>query len=213
MRYFFMSKEKRNLFVLMFFSFLLIGVCFMSMVIPTEAEGELYDNVVRFHVIANSDSDYDQELKLKLRDAVIENYAQLLSSYDDKTAAEEGINELLADIKAFSKSYIVGVGYDYNVEVTLGEEYYNRTEYASYTMPMGYYTSLRIIIGDGEGKNWWCVLYPPLCTKLAIGKTQAAESEFIEAGFSSEQYKIISESSNVKYKLKFRFMELFFGSK
>ena len=217
MRYLFLSgeeiKEKRKLRVLLISCFVLMLLCGIAMCVPTAADAEIYDNVIRFHVIANSDSDEDQSLKLTVRDAVIQKYSGMLSSYKSKEEAESEIGKKTDQISAYSEEIVKECGYDYTCQTFIDTEYYNRTEYESYTMPAGNYTSLRIVIGNGEGHNWWCVLFPPLCTKAALSQSSENDGEeaFIEAGFTSEQYKIITENEKPKYRLKFRLLELFFG--
>ncbi len=95
-------------------------------------------------------------------------------------------------------------GFDYPVSVELGLENYPERVYEGFTLPAGQYTSLRVILDGGEGKNWWCVLYPPLCTSAA----EEREKVFITAGFTDEQYKTITETGNVKYKVKFKILEV-----
>lgn len=219
MRYFFNKKETKdnkerkaakNLIIC---CFVFVLVCGLLMCFPTAADAEIYDNVIRFHVIANSDSDEDQTLKLNVRDAVIEKYSDVLSGYSSKEDALNMLESRLAEIEEYAESTVKELGYNYDCSVKLGIEHYGTTVYESFSMPKGRYTSLRIIIGEGKGKNWWCVLFPPLCTKAAINKTSVEDEkdEFIEVGFTGEQYNIITKNDKPKYKLKFRLLELFFG--
>ena len=215
MRYCFFNKNRcvgvsSTLFLVSMF-LLLLGA--ITLCIPTSADGDVYDNVIRFHVIAQSDTEEDQALKLALRDAVIAEYSELLSNYDSKEEAYQSISRMTSEINAFCENFLVECGYDYDCTTIIDNEYYNRTYYESFHMPEGYYTSLRIIIGEGEGKNWWCVLFPPMCTKAAMNTItdEEFEQEFIEAGFTGEQYRIITETDKPKYKVKFRLLELLFG--
>ena len=194
---------------------LILLFCFTLMYIPTEADGNIYDNVIRFHVIANSDTCEDQSLKLMLRDAVIDEFKDILESCQSKEEAYTQISLMTDDFNNFAQEFIKAQGYNYACKTIIDKEYYERTEYNNYVMPKGTYTSLRIIIGNGEGKNWWCVLFPPLCTQMALNTTTPDDMEgaFIEAGFTGEQYKIITENKSPKYRVKFRLLELFFGEK
>ena len=209
----FISRHKCGIRHLIICCFASVMLCGIIMCIPTEADAKIYDNVIRFHVIANSDSEADQALKLNVRDAVIDKYSEALSGYGSKKDAELGLLSITKEIEKYVNEFIKEQGSEYKCQVTLGAEYYNRTEYESFSMPSGHYTSLRIIIGEGEGKNWWCVLFPPFCTKAAIKQSDKAEDEeaFIQAGFTSEQYKIITENEKPRYRLKFRLLELLFG--
>ncbi len=214
MRYFFIKDEKRRVKILFASLFILVLFVGALMIIPTSADAKIYDNVVRFHVIANSDSDEDQSLKLKVRDAVIEEYKDFLALYFDKEALVNALNSKTEEINSFAEKIIKEHGYSYSCKVTLGTEHYGRTVYESFSMPKGNYTSLRIIIGKGEGKNWWCVLFPLLCTKAAINECSIEDEkdEFTEVGFTAEQYNIITKNESPRYKLKFRLLELFFGT-
>lgn len=216
MRYYFFDRSKCVKFPSVFFLFvglfsLLMGA--VTLCVPTSAEGEVYDKVIRFHVIANSDSEQDQQLKLALRDAVIENYSEMFETADTKEMAYSILASELDDINEFAECFLRDNGFSYSCNTVIGEEYYNRTTYESFTMPEGMYTSLRIIIGEGKGKNWWCVLFPPMCTRAAMNNIADSEAEeaFIEAGFTGEQYRIITETDKPKYRVRFRLLELLFG--
>ena len=204
-------RAKTGMIYLMVCSFLFVTVAGIAMCIPTSADAELYDKVIRFHVIANSDSHEDQSLKINIRDAVLEQYSELLSGYESKQRAVEDLESKLEQIRVYSEGKIKELGFDYKCNIFLGTEYYPRTEYESFTMPAGSYTSLRIVIGEGEGKNWWCVLFPPLCTKAALKQEKTDKEAFIEAGFTGDQFDMITKNDKPKYRLKFRLLELFFG--
>ena len=121
-------------------------------VLPTDAEGEIYDDTLRLHILANSDRSEDQALKLEIRDRILKKYGALLKSGDSITEAKASVERLLPEIEIDAKGWITELGYDYDVEATLGVEWYETREYESFTLPAGYYSSLRIIIGNGEGK-------------------------------------------------------------
>ncbi len=171
--------------------------------LPVHGEEQIYDSVVRLHVIANSDSDTDQALKLKVRDAVLAEMPSLLEDCNDKGAALSAIDGSLDKIQAVAEKAVRENGYNYPVSVYLGEEEYPTKSYEAACFPAGEYSSLQIKIGDADGKNWWCVLFPTLCLSSAKG----AEQAFIEVGLSSEQYKIITETDDPKYKLRFKILE------
>lgn len=160
-------------------------------VMPTEAEGAIYGDTVRLHILANSDSEEDQSVKLILRDAILEKYGKSLSLFESVDNAEEELSVLLPEIKTFSDGVLKDVGYDGETTVTLGEEWYDTREYENFTLPCGYYTSLRILIGEGEGKNWWCVMFPPLCLDVAVA----------ESKYTPEEEILISKKYNVKFKI------------
>ncbi len=178
--------------------------------LPVDGEEKLYDNVIRLHIIANSNSVEDQQLKLKIRDEILKCYSERLASVQSIDRAEEEVISLLDEIKETAHKVVEREGYSYSIEVDLGTEYYPTRDYEELHFPAGNYTSLRIIVGDGEGKNWWCVLFPPLCVSTAYGdRIQADDS--VPVGLTPEQYRIISKSDDVKYVVKFKVLELLEG--
>lgn len=183
----------------------LIGVLLLG-ILPAHGESEIYDSVVRLHVLANSDSEYDQALKLKVRDRVLIAASDASTGCTTRDEATAALEAALGDIKAAAESVIAAEGADYPVNVKLGEEGYPTKSYESICFPSGTYMSLRVEIGESAGKNWWCVLFPNLCLSAA-GKKDA-EDAFIQAGLTPEQYKIITESDGAKYKIRFKLLEV-----
>ena len=171
-------------------------------ILPVNGETEIYDDMIRLHVLAASDSEEDQNLKLKVRDAVLLEASKITA--DNPEEAYIKTEKSLELLKRAAEEKIKEEGYSYPVSVVLGEEKYPEREYDGFTLPEGTYTSLRVLIGEAEGKNWWCVLYPPLCTSTA----EKREEVFIAAGFTDEQYKVITESNNKTYKIKFKIAEI-----
>lgn len=176
-------------------------------ILPIHGEAGLYDNVIRLHVLANSDSDEDQALKLMVRDAVLEKTEELLEGVSDRAAAQEVLERALPEIKTVAEQAIAEVGASAAVCVTLSDEEYPTREYEQLAFPAGNYLSLRVMIGEAEGKNWWCVLFPPLCLTAA---TDAREQEAVclSAGLTGEQYRLIADTDSTKYKLRFKILEV-----
>ncbi len=190
-----------------------ILICFCTFVfilalitplLPLKGEGDIYENTIRLHVLANSDDPKDQELKLKVRDSILERVSGELSDCKTRLEAEKKVEDISDDILITAQNTICENGFDYTVHLTLDHEYYPTREYEGVSMPAGTYLSLKIMIGEAEGQNWWCVLFPPLCTSSAKPK-----STLKEAGFTPDQIRILTEDENPKYKLKFKFLELF----
>ncbi|MBQ8474048.1 MAG: stage II sporulation protein R [Clostridia bacterium] len=190
---------------------LCVCVCFIFIVLgvlPIHGEAQIYDSVLRLHVVANSDSEEDQALKLKVRDRVISAVNDAQKECSDIGEARIAVEAQLEDIAEAAADEIALQGYDYSVEVRLGEEEYPTKNYASLCFPSGKYLSLQVRIGDAAGQNWWCVLFPPLCLDAA---TSANEDAFIAVGFTPEQYKIITQTDNPKYEARFKILELIEG--
>ena len=185
-----------------FLSLLVIGL------FPVNSEAAIYDSVLRLHVIANSDTEEDQALKLAVRDRILDEVALLISNAKSFDEANEILSkeENLAALTLAAKETVSENGYDYNVSVSIGKEKYPRKSYEALCFPSGNYTSLRVQIGEAVGKNWWCVLFPQLCLGAATGTEN--KDAFIEAGFTPDQYKIVTESSEPVYEVRFKILEI-----
>ncbi len=181
------------------YTLLILIVTMMIALFPTDAEAKIYNDTIRLHILANSDSKEDQELKLEIRDRLLIKYGDILSQSNSFDKAEETILALLPDIEADAKKWIKELGYSYTVKATLTKEWYETRDYEDFTLPCGYYSSLRIIIGEGEGQNWWCVMYPPLCMDIA---TESAPADDGLIDYSGEEIMLIKGGQyNVKFKI------------
>lgn len=164
---------------------------------------EIRGRVLRLHVLANSDSEEDQALKLKVRDTIVETAAGLFDTAGNEAEALEQAKKRLPEIEAAAQQRVYDEGYDYEVHATLVNMYFTTRQYETVTLPAGFYDALRITIGSGEGHNWWCVVFPPMCVSAA---TQAAElSDVLEP----EQEEIVT--SPQKYEVRFKIVEVFEG--
>ena len=177
-------------------------------VLPIHGEQEIYESVVRLHVLANSDSEQDQALKLKVRDEVLRVTEPLLAGCESREQAEQILTEHTEEIRAAAQAVVYEQGYDYPVSVLLGKEEYPTRNYENCCFPSGTYMSLRVCIGDAEGQNWWCVLFPPLCLSAASADdTQSNEEAFVSVGLTGEQYRVITRTDDVKYRIRFKILE------
>lgn len=171
-------------------------------VIPFEAQcSELSEDVFRLHILANSDSEADQSLKLKVRDEVLEYTEDLFNSAKTKEEAESVISDNLQSISNVAYQTVLDNGYDYNVTAEITNMYFNTRYYEGYTLPSGKYDALRITIGEGEGHNWWCVMYPSICISSAEDKESKAKEALDE-----DEYDIVC---NEQYQYKFKVVEMF----
>ncbi len=185
----------------------------LSSFLPTEDDMSLYDGVIRLHILASSDSEEDQTLKLHVRDMILGGIGEITSGAKTKEEAETMIAASLDDICELATDAVRSYGSDATVSVTLTEEKYPRRSYGGVILPSGTYTSLRIMLGEAKGQNWWCVLFPDICTSPAIKETDASgenasEDKFIEAGFTPSQYKLITKTDEPRYVIKFRIVEI-----
>lgn len=189
---------------------LTLTVCLLILVLgilPVHGESDLYENVLRLHVIANSDSEEDQSLKLKVRDAILAESKGLLEDCQTRDEAIVAVREHLPELEASARQTLLANDCRDSVRAELGEEVYPTRNYESFCFPSGSYLSLRVIIGEGEGQNWWCVLYPPMCLSAASVK-ETQEDAYISVGFTGEQYRIITETDTPRYRARFRILEV-----
>ena len=189
-------------------TFTIIGLYVLLGFLPIHSEAAIYDNVLRLHVLANSDSSEDQALKLEVRDRILEETATLFKDCKTKDEAREAVESNLDKIREIAEQTVREAGYEYGVSVSLGEEEYPTKNYEECCFPAGEYLSLRVMIGEAEGENWWCVLFPPLCLDAA-GESREV---FAEVGLTDEQYSFITETDNPKYKVRFKLLEVIEGA-
>ncbi|MBR6708786.1 MAG: stage II sporulation protein R [Clostridia bacterium] len=177
--------------------------------LPLNDDAAIYDNVIRLHVIAASDSEADQATKLAVRDAILEKITPLVTDCATREAAQARIAAVSEEIAALADTTVSARGHAYTARVLLGTERYPTRTYESAALPSGEYLSLRVVLGEGEGQNWWCVLFPPLCQSVALGEDDA-EERCIAAGLTPEQYRLITggESGQLRYRVRFKLLEL-----
>ncbi len=155
------------------FALSLALICFCDLVLP-RGEGEIYDSVIRLHIIANSDSAADQETKLAVRDAILE-----------AGVFENGSVEVaLSEAKRVADGVLKERGANYRSDCLFGREDYPTRVYENMKLPAGTYLSVRVVLGDGAGKNWWCVLFPPLC----LGASKKPLTDSGSEVFTEERY-------------------------
>ena len=169
--------------------------------IPFSAECSSVSNeVFRLHILANSDSDSDQNLKLKVRDAVLDYTKDIYKNADSITNAEKLTDKNLQKIADKSKKVVEKNGYNYSVKAQIKEMYFDTRYYGNITMPSGKYKALRITIGKGEGHNWWCVMYPCVCVGASTNYNSLKENT------TDNEYSIMV---NGDYKYQFKIVEIF----
>jgi stage II sporulation protein R len=167
--------------------------------------GSVREEVVRLHILANSDSFLDQGVKLKVRDALLQRNKELLLQGTDKESAHVYFLQHKQELLETACDVLKENGFQYGAEITLTTEYYETRKYEELTFPAGEYLSLRVILGEGKGKNWWCVMFPPLCVPAAGDVT--ADAATSEEYFSPSEEKLV-DSGN-KYIVKFKLLEIY----
>ncbi len=166
-------------------------------------QDDLQEKMIRLHVIANSDSDADQTLKLCVRDAVLCRAEDILRQSADMTEARARLRDSLPDIGDAAAQELAAQGSGYSVSVALEDTEFPRKTYDGFALPAGEYLALRVVIGAGEGRNWWCVVYPPLCTAAAC----ELEGVALEGGMTADDLSLMT-GENAGYVLRFRSLEL-----
>ena len=187
----------------------ILAFCFITSLFPTNAEAAIYEDTVRLHVLANSDSEEDQRVKLLVRDAILDYATEAYTSCTSKEELTEALRRDKEILQTVADTVIAAEGYSYRSAVTLGEEAYGTRVYEGFALPAGTYLSLQVCLGEATGQNWWCVLFPPLCLGGAI-KEGTTETDYVATGLTSEQYKMITatEKGNTRYRVKFRLLEM-----
>ena len=168
------------------------------------SSAEVRENVVRLHVLANSNSNEDQRVKLMVRDALLERNTSLLSCKVTPQNAGEYFEGSKAELEKCANEVLLENGFDYKAKIVLCKEYYTTREYGDLTFPAGQYTSVKVVLGKGEGKNWWCVMFPPLCVPAAEGEVDVNESVALETYLTEDGEKIVSSGG---FKVGFKLVE------
>ena len=184
--------------------FSVVLIFFLLLALPVSGEEGIYESVLRLHVLPAGDSAEDQNLKISVRDAVLQEYGEPLSALKSKEEAETFLALKKAEIEEFVNNFLKEEGVEQTASVTLAKEFFETRSYGEITLPEGYYTALKITLGEGKGQNWWCVLYPALCTEAAMGDRVTVAMEEL----SESEYRLVSESG---YMIKFRTLEILEG--
>ena len=165
---------------------------------------EISEKVLRFHVLANSDSEADQNLKLAVRDAAGSYMQKKLTGVEDLEECEQIVNGNLDEIQEVAAETIAQNGYDYDVTAELEYTSFPVKSYGSYTFPAGEYEALRVVIGEGKGHNWWCVMYPNMCfsgSMYEVVDEQAGEK--LREVLTTEEYEKVLAEGNYQIQLKY----------
>lgn len=198
------AKGERGLFLARFFllfSIFLLAAMLIYVASAIYDSKSVSDGIVRLHILADSDASEEQALKLKVRDAILEEYSSELAALTDIDEAKDYLFENLSDIEALAADVVAENGASHRVTVDFCREYYPTRAYDGFDLPAGEYTSLRILIGSGEGKNWFCMVYPPLCTA-----SSESDEALLAAGFSESQVRLLTENEE-GYTLRFKVVE------
>lgn len=202
-----MKKFIKRYFILLFVLSLFLILSAYSYV--SAISSNLSNSVFRLHVIANSDTKEDQDLKYKVRDGLIEYMKTLTSSNNTKEEVIKIASEHKEDFKNIAKKIVVDNGYDYEINIEIGNFSFPTKTYGDISFPSGFYDALKVEIGNSKGQNWWCVMFPPLCfVDVNSGVVPDESKENLEENLSEEEYNLISNDSDIT-NFKFKIVELF----
>ena len=200
-------KKIKNFLIIILLLFIYCIICAFSYV--NAVSTDIQNSVFRLHVIANSDSDEDQNLKYIVRDKVLEYINSISNSSMTKDEVIALANENINEIQKIAENTIHENGYNYSVKLNIGNFSFPTKKYGDITFPAGFYDALKIEIGEAKGHNWWCVMFPPLCfVDVTSGIVPEESKQTIRDNLSEEEYKLLSENSG-NMNFKFKIVEMF----
>ena len=201
------SKVKAGI-ILLFLLIFYIFICAFSYV--QAVSYDISNSVFRLHVLANSDSKEDQDLKYLVRDSLLDYMNNLCKGITSKKDAIALVNEHKQEFEKIALDVIYENGYDYMVKINIGNFNFPTKTYGDISLPAGMYDALRVEIGNANGKNWWCVMFPSLCfIDISSGVVDDSSKGLLEDNLSHESYNIVSNTTNASIKFKFKLLELF----
>ena len=201
-------KKILNFSLLVFLLFLYVFISAQSYV--SAVSNNLSNAVFRLHVIANSDTDEDQTLKLQVRDALLEFMNDICANCSTKEEAISIAQSHKDTFQEIAKQTIIDNGYNYSVKIDIDNFYFPTKNYGDISLPAGLYDALRVEIGEAKGQNWWCVMFPSLCfIDISSGIVDEEAKENLEVNLEEESYTIISNTKKNDIKFKFKIIEFF----
>lgn len=205
------SKKVKNSLILLFLLFLYVSISAISYV--NAVSSDIENSVFRLHVIANSDSEEDQNLKYKVRDNLIAYMNTLCKDVKNKEEAIQIANHHKNEFLTIAKNIIIENGYTYDVTVEIGNYSFPTKNYGDISLPAGYYDALRVKIGKAEGQNWWCVMFPPLCfVNVSSGIVPEESKELIKEELNEEEYSIVTKEDSSEIQFKIGLIEWFMNN-
>lgn len=205
------SKKVKNSLILLFLLFLYVSISAISYV--NAVSSNIEESVFRLHVIANSDSKEDQNLKYKVRDNLIKYMNTLCMDVENKEDAINIANLHIEKFKQIAEETIKENGYSYPVSIEIGNFSFPTKDYGDVSLPAGYYDAMRVKIGEAEGQNWWCVMFPPLCfVNVTSGIVPEESKELMKQELNDEEYSIITKEDSSEIKFKIGLIEWFMNN-
>ena len=204
----FNNSKVKMVIILTFLFFIYTTICAISY--ANYISTDIANSVFRLHVIENSDSEIDQNLKYTVRDSLLEYMNELCANCTSKEEAITIASQNLENFKEIALNTIKSEGFNYSVNVQIGNFEFPTKHYGDISLPAGYYDALKVEIGKAQGQNWWCVMFPPLCfTDVSSGVVPQESKEDLENSLTDEEFSIVSDNdNNFSFKLKFKILEI-----
>ena len=191
--------------------FLYTSICAFSY--ASTMSNDISNSVFRLHVIANSNSEADQQLKYKVRDNLIKYMNSICKDCSSKENAIDIVTKYQDNFKQIALETIRNEGFNFDVNIQIGNYHFPTKHYGDISLPAGYYDALKVEIGDSKGQNWWCVMFPSLCfVDVSSGIVPEESKEQLKNNMSEEEYSLISNKSDNELKFKFKILEIFAGN-
>ena len=202
------NSKVKMVIILSLLLFIYTTICAISY--AQNVSSDISNSVFRLHVIANSDTNEDQNLKYKVRDNLLNYMNEICKDCSSKEEAILLVENNKDNFKQIALEKIKAEGYSYDVNINVGNFEFPTKKYGDISLPAGYYDALRVEIGEAKGQNWWCVMFPPLCfVDISSGIVPEESKELIEDNLTEEEFALVSEKSNTEIKFKFKLLEFF----
>ena len=202
------NSKIKMVIILSFLLFIYTTICALSY--AQNVSTDIANNVFRLHVLANSDSEEDQNLKYKVRNNLLSYMNEICKNCETKQEAISSVEKNKEIFKQIALDTIRSEGFSYDVNINIGNFEFPTKDYGDISLPAGFYDALRVEIGEAKGQNWWCVMFPPLCfVDVTSGVVPEESKELLENNLSEEEFALVSDSSDSKIQFKFKLLEFF----
>ncbi len=207
----FKNPKLKAVIILSILLFLYTTICAISY--AENVSTDIAESVFRLHILANSDSKEDQELKIKVRNSLLDYMNSLCSNCKSKEEAIILVEQNKEKFREIALNTVKENGYNYDVKINIGNFQFPTKNYGDISLPAGFYDALRVEIGEAKGQNWWCVMFPPLCfVDISSGIVPDESKKLMEDNLSEEEFALVSDSSNAEIQFKFKILEFFTNS-
>ena len=202
------NPKVKMVIILSFLLFIYTTICALSY--AQNVSTDIANNVFRLHVLANSDSEEDQNLKYKVRNNLLSYMNEICENCETKQEAISLVEENKGNFKQIALDTIRSEGFSYDVNINIGNFEFPTKDYGDISLPAGFYDALRVEIGGAKGQNWWCVMFPPLCfVDVTSGVVPEESKELLANNLSEEEFALVSDSSDSEIQFKFKLLEFF----